>query len=325
LTGYHAARAGAALLDEGGHARLWLGGEDRIAFLQRLTTNEMRLRPGQGTVTILTTPTARILAVLTVQVHATGLLLMAGPGQGPAIFNTLRSQIFFGDRVTLEGRGSALAQFGLYGPQAEAMLAQAGAGDIEDLPVFGWRTVSISGVDVTVQRTEGIGAPGFVLHTPSPAGQAVRTALLRAGAVTLSEASWHVLRVEAGMPAPGAELTEDVTPLEAGLRRFCDDHKGCYTGQEIIARQITYDKVASHLVGLLLAETVQVKAPIRTVAHESAQGIGWVSSAAHSIALDRPIALAFVRRAFSASGTQVAVQDNGKLVAAVVSALPFLS
>ena len=325
LTGYHAARAGAALLDEGGQARLWLGGEDRIAFLQRLTTNEMRLRPGQGTVTILTSPTARILAVLTVQVHAAGLLLMAGPGQGPAIFNTLRTQIFFNDRVTLEGRGGALAQFAVLGPQAGDVLAQAGAGDTGDLPLFGWRSVAIAGVDVTVQRTEGIGTLGFVLHIPSPAAQAVRSAILRAGAVTLSEDDFQILRIEAGVPAPGAELTEDVTPLEAGLRRFCDDQKGCYTGQEIIARQITYDKVASHLVGLLPDDLVTARSHIQAVGEGAAQGIGWVSSAAHSVTLDRPIALAFVRRAFSAPGTRVVVKSGDRSVAAEVAALPFVA
>ena len=229
LAGYQAARDGAAILDQGGHARLWLGGDDRIAFLQRLTTNEMRLRPGQGTVTILTSPIARILAVFTIQVQPTGLLLLAGPGQGPAIFNTLRTQIFFNDRVALEGRGGVLAQFALLGPQACDVLAQAGAGDTSDLPLFGWRTVTIAGVDLTVQRIEGLGSQGFLLLAPTPAAQAVRAAILRAGAASLSEDAYQVLRVEAGVPAPGAELTEDVTPLEAGLRRFCDDHKGCYT------------------------------------------------------------------------------------------------
>ena len=272
LAGYRAAREGAAILDQGGHARLWLGGEDRIAFLQRLTTNEMRLRPGQGTVTILTSPTARILAVLTVQVHPTGLLLLAGPGQGPAIFNTLRTQIFFNDRVALEGRGGVLAQFALLGPQAGDVLAQAGAGDTSDLPLFGWRTVTIAGVDLTVQRIEGIGSQGFLLLVPSPAAQAVRAAILRAGAAPLPEDAYQVLRVEAGVPAPGAELTEDVTPLEAGLRRFCDDHKGCYTGQEIVARQITYDKVANHLVGLLPAAPVAAQAHVQADAPERRKG-----------------------------------------------------
>ncbi len=70
------------------------------------------------------------------------------------------------------------------------------------------------------------------------------------------------------------------------MRRFCDDHKGCYTGQEIIARQITYDKVTTHLVGLLLEKMATPEAKVMAEGRQA----GWVSSAVHSIALDRPIA-----------------------------------
>lgn len=318
FTGYWAARTGAALRDEGDHARLWLGGEDRVAFLQRISTNDVRLLPGQGTVTVLLSPTARIQAVLTVLAMPTGLLLLAGPGQGPAIFNTLRTQIFFNDKVALEGRGGALAQFNLLGPQAAGLLAQV-AGPVDDLPLFGWRTLPIAGVDVTVQRHEGLGSEGFTLLIPSPAALAVKTALLRAGAASLDEDAYHILRVEAGVPAPGFELTEQVNPLEAGLRRFCDDHKGCYTGQEIIARQITYDKVTTHLVGLLLDGMVSAEAK---VVAEGKQ-VGWVSSAVHSIALDRPIALAFVRRPHHEPNTPLGVQFGERALAANVVPLPF--
>lgn len=317
-TGYWAGRTGAALRDEGDHARLWLGGEDRIAFLQRISTNDVRLLPGQGTVTVLISPTARIQAALTVLAMPTGLLLLAGPGQGPAIFNTLRTQIFFNDKVALEGRGGALAQFNLLGPQAAGLLAQV-AGPVDDLPLFGWRTLAIAGVDVTVQRHEGLSSDGFTLLIPSPAALAVRAALLRAGAVPLPDDAYHVLRVEAGVPAPGFELTEQVNPLEAGLRRFCNDHKGCYTGQEIIARQVTYDKVTTHLVGLLPDGMVP---PEAKVVAEGKQA-GWVSSAVHSVALHRPIALAFVRRPHHEPGTQLAVQAGDQAIAAIVNALPF--
>jgi folate-binding protein YgfZ len=318
-TGYWAERTGAALRDEGDHARLWLDGEDRIAFLQRISTNDVRLIPGQGTVTVLTSPAARIQAVLTVLALPAGLLLLAGPGQGPAIFNTLRTQIFFNDKVNLEGRGGALAQFSLLGPRAAGLLAQV-AGDVADLPLFGWRTLPIAGVDVTLQRGEGLGSDGFTLLAPTPAALAVKAALLRAGAVALDEAAYHVLRVEAGVPAPGFELTEQVNPLEAGLRRFCNDHKGCYTGQEIIARQITYDKVTTHLVGLLLDGMVAPEAKIMAEGKQA----GWVSSAAHSIALQRPIALAFVRRPHHEPGTQLAVQSGDQSIGATVHALPFV-
>jgi tRNA-modifying protein YgfZ len=315
---YWAGRTGTTLRDEGDHARLWLGGEDRTAFLQRISSNDVRLLPGQGTVTVLTSPTARIQAVLTVLAMPTGLLLLAGPGQGPAIFNTLRTQIFFNDKVALEGRGGALAQFNLLGPQTAGLLASVGS-PVDDLPLFGWRTLSIAGVDVTVQRNEGLGSDGFTLLVPSPAAPALRAALQRAGALPIDEDAYHVLRVEAGVPAPGFELTEQVNPLEAGLRRFCDDHKGCYTGQEIIARQITYDKVTTHLVGLLPEKMATPEAKV--IAGD--RQVGWVSSAVHSVALQRPIALAFVRRPHHEPDTQLTVQSSDRTIAATVTRLPF--
>lgn len=319
-TGYWAGRTGAALRDEGDHARLWLGGEDRIPFLQRISTNDMHLLPGQGTATVLTSPTARIQALLTVLAMPTGLLLLAGPGQGPAIFNTLRTQIFFNDQVTLEGRGGALAQFNLLGPQAASLLAGI-AGAVDDLPLFGWRTLAVAGVDLTVQRHEGLGSAGFTLLAPAPAGLAVKAALLRAGAALLDEGAYHTLRVEAGVPAPGFELTEQVSPLEAGLRRFCHEGKGCYTGQEIIARQITYDKVTTHLVGLLPDAMPAVEAKLMAEGKQ----VGWVSSAVQSIALQRPIALALVRRPHHQPGAQLTIQSGDQAIPAAVVPLPFTS
>jgi folate-binding protein YgfZ len=221
----------------------------------------------------------------------------------------------------MEGRGGTLAQFGLYGPQASQALVAAGAADPNDLPLFAWRSVTIAGADVTVQRVEGVGSQSYTVLVPAPASNAVRTALLRGGAVPLGEDAYHVLRVEGGVPAPGHELTEHVNPLEAGLRRFCDDHKGCYTGQEIIARQITYDKVTTHLVGLLPERAVAAEAPIQVEGRQ----VGSVSSAVHSIALDRPIALGFVRRPHHEPGAEVTITVNGAPVPAIVCALPFIT
>ena len=128
-----------------------------------------------------------------------------------------------------------------------------------------------------------------------------------------------MLRVEAGVPAPGIDLNEQVSPLEAGLRRFCNDFKGCYTGQEIIARQITYDKVANHLVGLRLTA---LAVPGATVMDDGRQ-VGWVSSAVQSIALEQAIALAYIRRPSHEPGTEVIVQSAGAAIMAEVVPLPF--
>ena len=321
LAGYRAGKSGAALRDESSAGRIWLAGDDRIAFMQRLSTNEMRLPPGAGTVTILTSPTARIVAMLTVQVHRDGLLLITGADQGPTVFMTLRSQIFFSDKVELAGRGAALAQFGVYGPEADATLAKAGAGDLSDLAMFSWREVTLSGHPCTVQRIEGAGSDGLTVLAPAPAASSVRSALMDAGAVAIGEDAFAVLRVEAGVPAAGIDLTEQVNPLEAGLRRFCNDFKGCYTGQEIIARQITYDKVATHLVGIRMTALAVPGAQILVDGRQ----VGWISSAVQSVALDQPIALAFVRRPNHEPGTEVIVQSAGAAIMAEVSSLPFVA
>jgi folate-binding protein YgfZ len=98
-------------------------------------------------------------------------------------------------------------------------------------------------------------------------------------------------------------LTGEYNPLEAGLAWACADNKGCYTGQEIIARQITYDKVMRTLVGLVAAH------PLTPGAEVMAEGrsVGQVTSAAHSPGLDAPIALAVVKRPANTPGTQVTV------------------
>jgi folate-binding protein YgfZ len=319
LAGYRAGREGTALRDETSHGRLWLAGEHRFDFLQRLTTNDVRLQPSQGTVTILTSPTARIVVLFTVLAKENGLLLLAGPAEGPKAYNSLRSQIFFGDLVTVEGKGQAMCQFGLYGPQTSHTLAAAGAGDLDTLPLFAWQEVAIAGQQVTVQRNEGLGAPGFTLLSRATQQSILFSALVEAGATPLSEKAFHVLRVEAGVPAPNAELTDQVNPLEVGLRRFCNDHKGCYTGQEIIARQITYDKATTHLVGLLLENSTTPGATVTL----GGRRIGSVSSAVHSIALGRPIALALVRQPHDKPGTTVYVASDAEASVAEVARLPF--
>ncbi|MEA3335593.1 MAG: glycine cleavage T C-terminal barrel domain-containing protein [Chloroflexota bacterium] len=320
LAGYHAGRNGAALRDESHHGRLWLSGSDRIDFLQRLTSNEVRLGTGQGTVTVLTSASARINVVFTLQIHEEGVLLIAGPGEGPRAYSHLSSQIFFNDQVNIEGRGSVMAQFGLYGPRATQVLAEAGVAQAADLAPFAWQPATVAGALIIVQRNEGLGSDGYILLAPAETAETIRDLLISVGATDLPEEAYDILRVESGVPAAGSELTDRVSPLEAGLRRFCDDHKGCYTGQEIIARQITYDKVTTHLMGLYPQKPVTIQSPILA----NGRKIGWVSSSVHSLGLDRPIALGFLRRPFDEENTQVIVDQTSGPVEAVVTTLPFL-
>jgi folate-binding protein YgfZ len=128
---------------------------------------------------------------------------------------------------------------------------------------------------------------------------AITEALVHGGVRSVAEAATETRRVELGHPAPGAELTEEYTPLEGGLGWACAENKGCYTGQEIIARQITYDKVTKTLVGLHLSTPVAVGSEIMA----ENRPVGTVTSTANSPSLDAPIALAVVKRPHNTPGT----------------------
>lgn len=315
LDEYTALREGAAVLPRAGAGVLVLTDADRADFLQRMTTNNVAaLRPGQACVTVLTSPTARIVQVFTVALPAgepDALWLLPAPGETAALERHLRGQIFFMDKVRVANRSAELARLRVAGPQALRILAalgfdlmQAGAGAVHEH----------EGVLAVVQHEYDL--PGVELVLPAARLDAVAGALQQAGAAPLTGGhAYHARRVELGRPAPGAELTGEYTPLEAGLAWACAENKGCYTGQEIIARQVTYDKVTRMLVGLRSAAPLAVGAQLTV----DGRDVGAITSAAWSPALEAHLALAVVKRPHTAAGT-VLLADG---VAAAVQELPF--
>lgn len=280
---------------------------DRIDFLQRMTTNDIKaLHPGESCVTVLTSPTARIIQVFTVLADEDALWLLPAPGESAALERHLRGQIFFMDKVRVSEPERQLTRLRVIGPQAAVTLAQNG---FAPLPVAegNWQRVD----EVMILRQELYDLPGYEVIAPV---EAVEALLAQLKAPQLDAASYTARRIELGRPAPGAELSGEYSPLEAGLAWACAENKGCYTGQEIIARQITYDKVTRTLVGLRSASLLTPGAAVLAEGRE----VGVVTSAAYSPALQAPIALAILKRPHHAPGTAVTVAG----VAAEVAALP---
>ncbi len=143
---------------------------------------------------------------------------------------------------------------------------------------------------------------------------------MQAGAVELTPDIFEILRVETGLPAAYHELVEAYTPLELNLETAIVDTKGCYTGQEVIARQRTYDKVARKLVGLRLEASVSNGADVLAESRPA----GVVTSAILSPRLG-PLALAVLRRPHNEPNTHVQIKADDQLVNGVVQALPFSS
>jgi folate-binding protein YgfZ len=318
---YEAGRQAVALLDRAEMAALRLSGATRVDFIQRQTTNDVKaLRPGQAAITVLTNPQARILDTLTVLARPDDFIILNGPPLRERLVRHLRGLIFFMDQVTVTDLNPETHQLELLGPQAAACLAEVSdQPSIAGLARFQWCELSLAGHPVTVVRLPGPGADAWRILAPAAGWTAVWAALVAAAAQPIGSEAYDLLRVEAGLPAPGVEMTDAVTPLEAGLLAYISQNKGCYTGQEIIARQLTYDKVTRHLRGLILEQA----APPGASVEADGRTIGSISSSIYSPALARPIALAFVKRDYATAGSVVTVRSGDETVEARVVDLPF--
>lgn len=313
---FQALTEGGALHPRPAYGVLQLTGRDQVDFLQRMTTNDItRLQTGQATVTVLTSPVARIDAVFTVLRREESLLLLPAQGQAEALGARLQGQIFFMDKVTVTDESGRLGRLRLVGPQAAGLLQAAGLPHPAQDDSFA--EVDFAGAEgVTVLRQERYDLPGYEIVGPQDGLEAITRRLIDAGALLLAdEEAYEARRVALGRPRPGQELTDAYNPLEAGLAWACAEDKGCYTGQEIIARQLTYDKVTKSLVLLRSDEPLPEGASV----HVPGEGrpAGTVTSSAIS-PQSGPVALAILRRPHSQPGSCVTVEG----VAATVHPLP---
>ncbi len=302
---YDAFVHGAALQARPDYGVLTLSDADRVDFLQRITTNDIaRLPAGRSAVTVLTSPTARVLFVFTVLRAGDRLWLLPAAGQAAALERHLAGQIFFMDKVKVRNLSAEYGRLRLMGPQANVVLAAAGI-PAEALDDEAWCEHD----GVILARQQGYDIPGVEIVAPLSRLDALQTRLIAAGArLCADEATYTARRVELGRPLAGAELTADYNPLEAGLAWACAENKGCYTGQEIIARQITYDKTTKTLVSLRSTQQL-TSGDILTA---DGREVGRVTSAAFSPALGASLALGIVKRPHNQPGA--ALDTNGQAV-----------
>ena len=249
--------------DEQAYGRIQMRGADSLALLQRLTTNDMlKLQPGQGCQTVLTTPIGRIMDVLHV-VHAGDVIwVLTSRDQGPTVYSHLKKNIFFNDKVTLAPAGRSHVQYAVYGSDATAWLAaQFGAESVE-LPL--WHARIQDGA--LCMRVNQVGTDGWRVLLPS---DDVRLHALRT-LPALTDDALNLWQIEAGVPTFGAELSLDYIPLEAGLWSAISFTKGCYVGQEIIARMESRGRLAKNLTRVRMTQLHATPSVITTSAGKDA-------------------------------------------------------
>ena len=305
---YAAAIQGAIVLDRSHEGRILLEGESRFELVNRMSTNQMLgLSEFEGRATIFTKANGRILFRAICYNLPRGLLVVSEAGQGAALGAYLRRSIFFGDKVSVRDLSAETAQFALHGAKADAIIDCVANAQADIAPLFCIET-EIAGQTMTLARRKSIEGGHWLLICPSAGAVALHRLLLKVGeAFDLRPAgslTYNVLRIRSGRPA-GLELSADYIPLEVGLWDEVSFDKGCYTGQEIIARMESRQRVAKLLVHISMSDTVE--APAQVFAAERAAGR--LTSCAK--APDGQVfALAVLKRDFARPGTALQVGES---------------
>ena len=253
--------------DEDSYGRIIMTGRDSASLLQRLTTNDvLALQPTQGLQTVLTTPIGRIIDVLHVVRVGDALWVLTSPGQGPAVYSHLKKNIFFNDQISLTPAARSYRQIALYGAGASAFVGQLSGRDVTAMPQWQACVFAVADAEVIATPIAPLAGEGWRLLIPSDAVAACGLD----GLPVASDALINQWQVEAAVPAYGHELSTEYIPLEAGLEQAISFKKGCYVGQEIIARMESRGRRAKQLSRVRLASLVATPAAITTVVGKDA-------------------------------------------------------
>ncbi len=294
---YRAGVDGALLLDVCDRGRLVIGGSEGEAFLHRLLANDVRgVPPDTVSENLLLSPKGKVLFAFALERSDAGVLLSTPPGVAASLATALDTYLFSED-VTIEDASEATAPLELGGPSSEEVLARAGT--------------ALDGTRIRPTRVAG--GHGFRIEVAPERVSALWEALRAAGAQPGGIAARDILRVEAGAALFGVDVDENVYPQEARLEGAFSLEKGCYIGQEVVAKIDTYGGLNKRLMALHIdhQEPVPWGTRILREVDGEVRDLGVVTSWAYSFVLDAGLALGYVKRRHQEPGTRFELSSGG--------------
>jgi folate-binding protein YgfZ len=320
---YDVLRRHAGVLDVSFRALLMVRGRDAPKFLNNIVTNDVAaLSDGSGCHALKVSLQGKVEAALRLLRVGDDIWCDLEPTPLGALIEALRKRIILAD-VALHDESDRWATFSIQGPRASALLAALGL-DVQRLQAMHAHTAATLGdVPVRVVRSDHTGDGGYDVFVAVESAPSVWDALLACDAAVrpVGLAALDARRIEAGIPWTGREITSDRLPQEVGLDEGWISHtKGCYLGQETIARLHHLGHVNRHLRGLLVQG--EASPMPGNVLRAAGKEVGTITSAAVSPRLEQPIALAYLRRGHAEPGERVEVVSGSETMHAEVVALP---
>lgn len=309
---YRALTRGAAVLDLGFRTLVRAVGPDRATFLQGMLTNDVEgLAPGAGCPALLLTIQGRVTADVRVAALPTELLLDVDVRARDEFVAALEG-LLVADDVEL-APAEATALLAVDGPDAAGLLA------LGDLAPFAHVETAVGGVPVRAVRASEVRGAGVLLHVPDARATVVWDALVAAGACACGMEALEGRRVEVGVPRIGLDMGAKTLALEVPVEDALSSTKGCYLGQEVVARGTARGHVNRRLVALRLAGPAPGAGAALV---RDGKEVGQLTTVARAFGAGTLAALGFVRREHWEPGTELAVAGGHAVTVAQVAAWP---
>jgi len=326
---YEALHSSAGLADLSFRGRVIVTGDDRNTWLQSIISQDiLPLQPGQGRYSTFMDHKGKILAYFRALIRPNEVVIEDVGEVGEQTYAALRKFLLYGTKAKMTKGHESQGLLLLSGPKATEILKEALGIEVENLVSLQSLPFSFEGAEGFLARTEETGMADFELFVPLQALASVWDHLLKTGhplgLKPIGKATLETTRIEAGWPRLGPDINDRIVPPEANLEGIAFSlSKGCYPGQEVVARMDTYGSVKRRLVGLVIEGTEHDLPEAGAKLFSGTREVGWVSSSTFSPHLQKPIALGFPLRDFTPPGTQLEVESQGKKYSASVTALPF--
>ena len=303
LKQYRALTAGVGIAELAGRTIIAVTGSDRVSFLQSFTTNDVKkLVPGRGCEAFVTSSQGKSIGHVLIFCEPNQFILETSPGQAEALIAHFNRYVITED-VQFVDRTTELREFLVAGEKSADLLSSQGvdrlSGLLEHTPA------TISGCSVTVRHVEYAGPQSFFIQVSTNDAATVAGALVAAGEVRCDGPSVESARIEAGFPLFGLDITDDNLPQEVGRdAQAISFTKGCYLGQETVARIDAIGHVNRLLVRLKIDSDRLPASGDSVLAGE--QPVGHITSASWSPRFSVPLALGYVRRNQAKAGAKIA-------------------
>ncbi len=321
-------RNSAGIIDLSQRGKLKLSGEEHLKLLQGMLTNDViKLKTSEGVYATSLTPKGKMIADMKVHKLRDNVILDLEPHVTEEFYKyLLKYRLSY--RADIEDVTQKLSLFHVCGPDAVHVIKQIF--DTVREPLNEFDSVRSEGdgtaLIIKINRT---GETGYDIYADKNEGKDIWSDMIGSSSVDgfrpFGSEAMEVLRIEAGIPVLGKDMDENTIPIEAGLWKALDFEKGCYIGQEVIARIKWRGRVNWHLVGFKVDGLKKVPEPGSEIFVEGKKA-GKLTSCTYSPTLNRVIATGYIRREFNEDSLKVNIADlsDGLYIKASVCTLPFV-